>query len=296
MLFSITLLDSHILSTSDDRSITLWKITGNLSDSEDKTCQISLKHQMHGHTARVFCGILLSNNLLSAGEDGRVNIWDFDGNLIKTFNVHHGGSVWSLECCEKRNLIVSGGSDSSIARLPLSDNWQTMKIKMAEKEIPKKLVVMHNGDVVVIAESGLLMHYIKESNVIVNVGLFKEFQSYALMEVSNCRRKLVLAGKKLIFMHKIKFEVKFYVLGLYGDIKVFVLMNNELVEEFQHCIGNKKRIFSIHWLTCNHLLSCGPEGVLYLWKLYKPSEKLLKIQKTVKNGLLLISIYILLLN
>lgn len=62
-----------ICSTSDDRSVRLWSVDLQLSDSSNRVTQwkeakITLLHTMYGHTARVWRNIIIDNVIISVGE------------------------------------------------------------------------------------------------------------------------------------------------------------------------------------------------------------------------------------
>lgn len=75
VIFSVFYDPKHklITSTSDDRTIRLWRITENgdnrVSGEIDwKNVEISLITTMFGHTARVWRSIITENNVISIGE------------------------------------------------------------------------------------------------------------------------------------------------------------------------------------------------------------------------------------
>lgn len=59
----------------------------------------------------------MKNEFLTAGEDGLINLWNFDGELIKKY--YQNAPVWSVAYMEDSNAIISGCADSGVAVIPL---------------------------------------------------------------------------------------------------------------------------------------------------------------------------------
>ena len=75
-------------SVSDDRSIRLWKVI-NLSTFESNGFVEPLL-VVYGHAARVWDAKLLETHFVSIGEDLVCNVWNYDGNVVKTHKGHTG--------------------------------------------------------------------------------------------------------------------------------------------------------------------------------------------------------------
>ena len=76
---------STIASTSDDRSAIIWSVKftntgkGSLPSLEDwRLACVEAKHRVYGHVARVHRALLTHSLLYTAGEDGRVAVWNTD--------------------------------------------------------------------------------------------------------------------------------------------------------------------------------------------------------------------------
>ena len=96
VIFSLNFNKSGTLlsSVSDDRSIRLWKVT-NLTTFESNGSVEPLL-VAYGHAARVWDAKLLETCFVSIGEDLVCNVWNYDGNVIKT---HKGHSGIELKLC-----------------------------------------------------------------------------------------------------------------------------------------------------------------------------------------------------
>ena len=74
---------SIIASTSDDRSAIIWSVnfttntTDRLPTLEDWSgACVEARHRVYGHVARVHRALLTHSLLYTAGEDGRVAVWN----------------------------------------------------------------------------------------------------------------------------------------------------------------------------------------------------------------------------
>lgn len=99
VIFKINFNNSGTLMTSvsDDRSIRLWELT---YIGLDFTGQVQLLLIMYGHSARVWDAKVLTNHVVSIGEDAVCNVWGYDGKLVKTFSGHKG------KCYHDNNCIL----------------------------------------------------------------------------------------------------------------------------------------------------------------------------------------------
>ena len=83
---------SMIASTSDDRSAIIWSVNftntcqGSLPSLEDwRLACVEVKHRVYGHVARVHRALLTHSLLYTAGEDGRVAVWNTDTGQLLDF-------------------------------------------------------------------------------------------------------------------------------------------------------------------------------------------------------------------
>lgn len=95
VIFKINFNNSGTLMTSvsDDRSIRLWELTYSALDF---TGQVQLLLILYGHSARVWDAKVLTNFLVSIGEDAVCNVWSYDGKVVKKFSGHKGKNYYYL--------------------------------------------------------------------------------------------------------------------------------------------------------------------------------------------------------
>ncbi|XP_017786404.1 PREDICTED: WD repeat-containing protein 6 [Nicrophorus vespilloides] len=254
-----------ICTTSDDRSVILWQFDGELQDVLKTNEEIRLKKRMYGHKARVFGCQLLTNHVVSIGEDGFLIVWDLNGNLLRKIEAHQNGRIWSVDCSEERNMIVTGGGDSGVIVFPIKPLMMIDHLEFQEKATPKHLVLLENNDIVLITDKGCVYQMNSESDWCRLMWTFEEFESYSLLEVSSCRKMIALAGFK-------------------GVIRVITLneSNGKLELTAYHRGIEKDRTYSLHWLNCKHILTCGIDGLLYLWRIENGALILLHISQLPK--------------
>lgn len=114
-----------VCTTSDDRSSILWAQEGIKHKKFEKKCKV------YGHQARVFCCKVLPNFLITAGEDSILNIWNFDGTLLRSVEPHQGGAIRSVGYHEERNYVVSG-KEAIVSHIDLKfQNIKSIKRKIS---------------------------------------------------------------------------------------------------------------------------------------------------------------------
>ena len=117
-----------LFSTSDDRSINVWKLELEEIESVKKVNHASLLTRFYGHDARVWkCCNFIDNvtniqYLCSIGEDLNCCLWNVDEKvLLYRFNAMRKGSknIWSL--CLNRNKmeLITGWADGGLRRFAL---------------------------------------------------------------------------------------------------------------------------------------------------------------------------------
>lgn len=129
---------------------------------------------------------------MTAGEDSFVNIWDFDGKLIRKIDTHQGGPIWSLHCYEEQ--IITGGGDGGAVLIPLNYHLNIKQLAMHDGEIPKRIGILNSTNLVCISERGKLWYYVNSTEKWIFVNTHVELQSYNLLEISKCRNLTSLSG------------------------------------------------------------------------------------------------------
>ncbi|GLV31909.1 uncharacterized protein CBL_07669 [Carabus blaptoides fortunei] len=259
-IFSIVYdkLSNTIATTSDDRTVRLWTVGKDLfqhETSEDNSFStITLAHTMYGHIARVFRCKIIKNYIVTAGEDSFVHIWNFAGQLVRTFNTHQGGCVWAIDYCNIADLIVTGGGDTGLSVYPLNlDNKLTL-LPTVENETPRTLKLTASNNIVLVTDAGLLKYYKNDEKSWSEICLHEDLKSYAILEMSACRSLFALAG-------------------LRGTIHVYKETGNTLTNlcSLEKSSGN--RIYSLQWLRSDKFLTSTTDGVMHLWHLRQVDAK-----------------------
>lgn len=156
--------------------------------------QVNLVCQVYGHSARIFRCLTLKDCFVTSGEDSVVNVWDYQGRLLRKIEAHQGGAVWAIDYDEETDYLITGGADCSVNLFKLKQNFETSPVTLKEGIIPKQLSVVSSGNVVVLSEEGLLYCCILSRNEWKFVDNLNTLQAYALLNISNCRRQLAFTG------------------------------------------------------------------------------------------------------
>lgn len=194
-----------IASTSDDRTCKIWQIqTKNLSQSfqQQQPIDITLKSSVSGHTSRIFRCRFADNRLLTAGEDSTVNIWTLDANsakLERRIDALQGGAIWALDCSKENNALIVGGANSEVVKFSLKLETERVEFIVADECVPKKVAFVASGNLVVVTENGRFYYFVVEDGKWVLVKEHEELRSYALLEVTSCKKLVALAGKNFFF-------------------------------------------------------------------------------------------------
>ncbi|XP_054723472.1 WD repeat-containing protein 6-like, partial [Uloborus diversus] len=100
VIFSVTFskINKLICSTSDDRSLRLWKIQCDLPVAEFslefwEKSSISLVSILYSHESRVWTSSILPSCIISVGEDSAICFWDLNGNLLTKKKCHKQSST-----------------------------------------------------------------------------------------------------------------------------------------------------------------------------------------------------------
>lgn len=129
-----------------------------------------------------------------------VNIWNFQGKLLRKIEAHQGGAVWTVDYDEETDTLITGGADCSVNLFKQKEKFVTLPVALEEGMIPKQLSVMSRGNVVVLSEEGLLFYYIFSSKEWQFIGDLRTLQDYALLNVSDCKRQLAFTGRYCIII------------------------------------------------------------------------------------------------
>ncbi|CAC5398690.1 unnamed protein product [Mytilus coruscus] len=253
----------QICSVSDDRSIRIWQLTFPNKvtmaiddlDIEDWTgCQSTPLHVLYGHSARVWDINLLSNVMISIGEDSLCCVWNYSGEVIQKFKGHKGKSIWSLAADKKEQFFVTGGGDTSIRmwKLDVAENQSVNMLHSQSLPFPDqndfvRVVSLWKSNYVlgITDEGSLLIHSLIDNKTSV---IFKDsnFKSYTVIAVSHVIALGNIKGTlRLVYSENLT-DKKFS----WNDYDIY-----------------KGKVLSIHWLSENSLLTTGPEGHIHCYEL-----------------------------
>lgn len=114
-------------TTSDDRSVKIWKINF-ANDSNWSECTIKQVKSLYGHTARVFRSKIIPENnvpyIVTIGEDSNVCIWSESGSLLYRRRFNCGATLWNLDYDSTRKKIFLCGSDGNVREIGLENVFQ----------------------------------------------------------------------------------------------------------------------------------------------------------------------------
>ncbi|XP_015190391.1 PREDICTED: WD repeat-containing protein 6 isoform X2 [Polistes dominula] len=249
---------SFICSTSDDRTVRLWKVIENKSNTLDcqnnidwKNVEIKLVKTMFGHAARVWRAIIRNDVLFTIGEDSLICIWSLNGLLLNKLFAHHGARIWSIHISEDNKIIFTGGADGAVHMWPFistpNNNLQIISSFKTSSRIPKYVTYLNSGTLIIFHDGGMLECYddalhLRESTYL------EIYSSYCIMKVSSCRCYISFASR-------------------YGHITIYTEINKEN-KKYLHQILEKKimksKIFSLQWLKNDRMLVCGENGSLLI--------------------------------
>ncbi|XP_018562587.1 WD repeat-containing protein 6 [Anoplophora glabripennis] len=242
-------VSNYICSSSDDRSAVVWKPKNEnlLTELEQENIEINITCHVFGHFSRIFRCHILQECFLTVGEDSLLNIWTFDGSLIRKIETSQGGPVWAIDADENDNIMLIGSSDCAATLFPINCNFEEQTLSIPDK-VPKNLTILANNNLVVVSESGTIYYYIKKRLEWVQVHKHYDLKSYCVVVVSKCRNLVALAG-------------------FHGQIYIYKQENDELHEIVSYKTKTKSRIFSLHWISCTTFLTCQSEGIMTVYGL-----------------------------
>ncbi|KAL3277546.1 hypothetical protein HHI36_012890 [Cryptolaemus montrouzieri] len=235
-----------LCTTSDDRSSILWAQEGIKHKKFEKKCKV------HGHQARIFCCKILTKFFITAGEDSVLNIWNFDGTLLRMVEPHQGGAIRSVGYFEEKNYIVSGGEDGSLTSFSAFTSVEGKKVDMPKMEVPREIVLLASQNILAISESGSLFYYNIIQNKWLSIDHYKDLEQCSLLEVSPCRKCLAL-------------------IGFHGEMHFYKEIRGSIVKKCTYKLETQSKIAGAHWLNCKNFLTYENEGRLFVWDVQKTS-------------------------
>ncbi|XP_074862148.1 tRNA (34-2'-O)-methyltransferase regulator WDR6 [Carettochelys insculpta] len=257
VIFSICYLKSKgiLASASDDRSIRVWGVGDLQAPCDPVRCLLVC----YGHQSRVWSVRLLSDYLLSIGEDSACIVWNYSGEIVQSFRGHKGHSLRALAVHEAQGWVATGGADSGV-RLwhirgsePCGNGLLQLNFSAPHRNgSPKAIKLVDVSRLLVMTDVGAIYIYNLASKHWAVVMEDANYRSYSLLEVVQLAEGIVLCA----------------VGNLTGHIKVFPLCCPTESEEKRLYEG---KVHSLSWAVCPDrepskavLFASGPGGVL-LW-------------------------------
>ncbi|XP_043272802.1 WD repeat-containing protein 6 [Venturia canescens] len=244
-----------ITSTSDDRTVRLWKIEKQKFEDGNEinwnNCKIDLTTTMYGHTARVWRSIIREKKVISIGEDSLMCIWSLDGELLDKIEIHNGSEIWSIDVSENNENIFTGGADGAVNVWPFESPIFPQERSIYtndEKKNPKYVFYTQSRNILIFIDGGYLIHYCQEFGKLSTIFNSFRFSSYSVMQISPDRKKIALGSKD-------------------GYLEIYEEIFNEENWTLRKTLERKiteSKIFSLHWLDNGKIIVCGDSGNLWI--------------------------------
>lgn len=190
----------RICTTSDDRSVRIWSVqTKNHSSLSVKNgwndCNINLVHTLFAHTARVWKSLILEEHYMSAGEDSKLCVWNSQGELEKSFQLHQGGGLRGLHYSKELDVVLTGGEDGGI--MCMTHSAATCHTFPVSRQINSRAgcplrVMFLKKKILSTTAHGCLV--VEEQEAIDLTELEKSFKNYCLLHASPCQEHVAVAS------------------------------------------------------------------------------------------------------
>ncbi|KAG1680284.1 WD repeat-containing protein 6 [Nymphon striatum] len=265
---SICYDSKKLCSTSDDRSVHVRSVTFSSNSSiqypsavEWKQATFTLLHVLYGHEARVWRSIIISDYVLTIGEDSHLCVWNDQGVLCKKVHMHKGAGIWSICATSTSECLITGGGDGGIDIwnlnkdiLKSANDLSCLSFQDCVKSHPI-VVSRMNQRIITVLENGSVLVYDKIVKCWKTVLSDSLYSSYCVMASSPNGIYLAIgtiAGTATIH-------------DLRSDFREIVRFSDD-----------HGKIFNIAWLNNVLLITCGCNGMMTVWEL--TSEEKIKIK------------------
>ncbi|CAL1262804.1 unnamed protein product [Larinioides sclopetarius] len=258
VIFSISYNKNYKLlsSTSDDRSVRLWKVHSNSALTDNslefwEQADIQIAHVLFAHESRVWMSTILDNCIISVGEDSQICFWDLNGMLLKKKKAHKGGSIWCLETAYTFPKIDGNGRKGLkkyIAETTSATDFPRITCLLTDK-LAKHLMVT--------TDKGWLSLYNMELQSWEDIFYDSAFASYCVPSVSNGSLYLALGS-------------------IHGELALLNLKDYSSGKcKIQKFTAYENKICSLHWMNeaNDYLLTCSIKGHMIFWKITYENEE-----------------------
>lgn len=266
VIFSICYLESKsiLASASDDRSLRLWGI-GSLQALPD---HIPCLLACYGHQSRVWSIRLLDEYIISIGEDSACLVWNYQGEIVRSFKGHKGRGLRSVAVHEAQGCVFTGGADAGIRcwqlKGPRNNGSSLLQLSFPSpqrKGLPRAVKLVNAGHLLIVTDAGAVYSYNLTSKAWTLILEDAAYQSYSLLEVSE-----LAGGDILCAMGNIS-----------GQVKIFLLHNPARAKDLNLY---EEKVHSLSWSsrpgqdlnTCSLFVSGSAGVLLWLEVSYRPPD------------------------
>ncbi|KAG1680285.1 WD repeat-containing protein 6 [Nymphon striatum] len=237
-----------------DRSVHVRSVTFSSNSSiqypsavEWKQATFTLLHVLYGHEARVWRSIIISDYVLTIGEDSHLCVWNDQGVLCKKVHMHKGAGIWSICATSTSECLITGGGDGGIDIwnlnkdiLKSANDLSCLSFQDCVKSHPI-VVSRMNQRIITVLENGSVLVYDKIVKCWKTVLSDSLYSSYCVMASSPNGIYLAIgtiAGTATIH-------------DLRSDFREIVRFSDD-----------HGKIFNIAWLNNVLLITCGCNGMM----------------------------------
>ncbi|XP_060095373.1 tRNA (34-2'-O)-methyltransferase regulator WDR6 [Heteronotia binoei] len=273
VIFSICYLESKgiLASASDDRSLRLWGISNLQAPPDHIPCLLVC----YGHQSRVWSVRLLNDYIISIGEDSACLMWNYQGEIVRSFKGHKGQGLRSVAVHEVQGCVFTGGADSGIrcwcckrSRTNGSSLLQLNFPSPQRKGLPRAVKLVDTGHLLIVTDAGAVYSYDLTSNAWTLILEDAAYRSYSLLEVSE-----LAEGDILCAMGNIS-----------GQVKLFLLRNPAQAKDLN---VYAEKVHSLSWSsrpgqdlnTCSLFVSGSAGVLLWLEVSYHPPDAITVVVK-----------------
>ncbi|XP_061474792.1 tRNA (34-2'-O)-methyltransferase regulator WDR6 isoform X2 [Rhineura floridana] len=266
VIFSICFLESKniLASASDDRSLRLWAIGDLRAPPDPVQCLLVC----YGHQSRVWSVRLLSDYIISIGEDSACLMWNYQGEIVQTFKGHRGHGLRAVAVHERRGWVFTGGADAGIRHWQLKGKSVSgnslMQLNFPSPQrrgSPRSVKLVDINHLLVITDAGAVYAYDLTSKAWTLILEDAAYRSYSLLEIIE-----LISGDVLCAMG-----------NLSGQVKVFPLCSPTEGKELKLYEG---KVHSLSWASypgqdptaCSLFVSGSAGTLLWLEVSFRPLE------------------------
>ena len=147
---------SRICSAGDDRKLALWErsVEGGLG--------FVRKFSVFAHKSRVWSCRIWKENVVSAGEDADVRVWDGQGRCLHVLAGHFGMNVWCCDVLQDEGVLATGGADGDVKlwNLPAIERSSVVLHRLPRDTTVQAFEILRSGVVLCAAGKVLVLSFV----------------------------------------------------------------------------------------------------------------------------------------